>query len=383
MQPLEAPAGPGSGEPFLSVADGGVVLSWLEESGDDAHDLRFATLRDGTWSEALTVERSDRFFVNWADFPSVTPAEDGTLWAHWLERGPTGGYDYGIRVVHSADGGHSWSEPWKPHEDDTPTEHGFVSVLPFDGGVGLTWLDGRETVGGTDGTSAAHGMTLRFRMAGAPDGPGPETLLDGRVCDCCQTDAALTSEGPVVVYRDRTDDEIRDIYVTRRVADGWTEGVPVHHDGWEIGGCPVNGPAVAARGRSVGVVWFTGAQDVARAKVAFSDDGGSTFGAPQVVDDGNPIGRVDILFLDEERALVSWLEQTGTEQAAVRVREVRPGAEPGPAVTVVESSSARASGFPRMALDADGTVVVAWTDVSGDRSQVRVARLEWTGSNPR
>lgn len=377
---LESPAGPGSGEPFLAPGSGRVYLSWLEEREGGRHDLRLARYEEDVWSEPAVVRSSDRFFVNWADFPSVTPAPDGTIWAHWLERGDAGGYDYGVRVVRSGDGGRTWSEPWKPHEDDTPTEHGFVSMWPMEKGVGLAWLDGRQFVEGTDGSAATSEMTLRFRTAAAHGDPGPETLVDARVCDCCQTDAAMTSEGPVLVYRDRSPAEIRDIYVTRLVDGVWTEGRPVHDDGWEIAGCPVNGPAVAARGRTVAVAWFSAPDDEARVKVAFSQDAGATFGPPVVVDDGSPAGRVDVLLLGDGTALVSWLERTGGEGAEVRVRTVGPDGAVSGSVGLAASSAARASGFPRMAALPGGDVMIAWTDVAEARGRVQVARIEVDGS---
>lgn len=380
MQAIETPAGAGSGEPFLSTDGSAVYMSWLEEAPEGAHDLRFAALREGTWDEPRTVQRSDGFFVNWADFPSVTPTPDGTLWAHWLQRGAMGGYDYGVRVVRSSDGGETWSDPWTPHEDGTPTEHGFVSVLPMADGVGFAWLDGRQYVEGPDGAPATTEMTLRFRSVGAHGAPGPETLVDARVCDCCQTDGAMTAAGPVLVYRDRTADEIRDIYITRLVDGAWTEGAPVHDDGWEIGGCPVNGPAAAALGDQLAVAWFTGADDVPRVKVAFSADAGATFAPALIVDDGNPIGRVDVLHLGDDRIVVSWLEQTGEETAALRVREVRADGSMSGSGTVSESSAARASGFPRMAPTPDGGVVLAWTDVSGEDALIRMSKLQLEGT---
>jgi len=375
IEELASPAGAASGEPFVSTDGSRVYLSWLEAQDAGAHDLRFAVLDGNEWGPPKLVERSARFFVNWADFPSLTPTADGTLWAHWLERGATGGYDYAVRVVRSTDGGGSWSEPWTPHEDGTPTEHGFVAVLPMGDGIGLSWLDGRRYVDGPDGAPATREMTLRFRTVSSDGVPGPKALLDARVCDCCQTDAAMTDDGPLVVYRDRTESEIRDVYVTRNVDGEWTEGVAVHDDGWEIGGCPVNGPQLSADRREVAVAWFTGANGVARVKLAFSRDAGASFGGPVVVDDGTPIGRVDVLHLAPGRVLVSWLEQTGDETAAVRVREVRADGAAGPSRTVAETAAARASGFPRMTRTSAGDVVLAWTAVSDMDEQVRVARV--------
>jgi hypothetical protein len=376
VEEITSPAGEGSGEPFLSSLGDTVLMSWLEAAGNGRHELRFAAHHGSAWDETRVIAASDRFFVNWADFPSVSGGPDGTLWAHWLERGPDGGYDYGIRIVRSADGGATWSEPWTPHEDGTPTEHGFVSTVRVGDGLGFLWLDGRSFVPGKDGAPATEEMALYFRTADGTGLTGPETVVDARVCDCCQTDMALTASGPVAVYRDRSAGEIRDIRVRRYRGGAWTEGEIVHADGWETAACPVNGPAVAARGEDVGVAWFTAAGGVPRVKLAFSDDAAGSFDEPIVVDDGNPAGRVDLVMLPDGAALVSWLERTGGEWAEVRVRRVESGGRMGASVSVSPSSGERASGFPRLAASADGSVMAAWTDVTELAPSVRVARIE-------
>ena len=40
-------------------------------------------------------------------------------------------------------------------------------------------------------------------------------IVDDRVCDCCQTATAMTTKGAVIVYRDRNEAELRDMYVVR------------------------------------------------------------------------------------------------------------------------------------------------------------------------
>jgi len=363
----------------LSTVGGVIHLSWLERGGEGAHDLRFARYQGDSWGEPVLVASGDRFFVNWADFPSLVQGPDGALWAHWLERGEVGGYDYGVRVARSADGGATWSAPWTPHDDTSPTEHGFVTSAPVGDAQGFVWLDGRKYAPGPNGEVASEEMALYFRAMGA-DGPaGPETLLDARVCDCCQTDAAPTDAGPVVVYRDRSPDEIRDIYITRWADGVWTEGRAVHPDGWETGACPVNGPAVAAVGTDVAVAWFTEAGGVPRVKVAFSRDGGARFDTPAVVDGGNPAGRVDLLMREDGSVLVTWLERTGGELAAdfaeVLARHVSPNGQMSEPLRVSAASSERASGFPRVIAAPTGEVLVTWTDVSGSVPRVRVAAV--------
>jgi hypothetical protein len=377
IEEVPSPAGPQSGEPFVSIDGDGVLMSWLERNGE-GHDLRFARYDGTAWSEPVTIEHRTDFFVNWADFPSVRPGPGGTLWAHWLQRGEAGGYDYAVRIARSDDGGASWADPWTLHDDDSPTEHGFLSAFVKGDDVGFVWLDGRKN---DPERLAALGqdageMTLRYRSVSASGAPGEEVLLDGRVCDCCQTASAVTDNGPVVIYRNRSDAEIRDIYVTRAVGETWTAGVPVHEDNWEIGGCPVNGPAIAAAGQRVAVAWFTAPDNVARAKVAFSDDAGATFGDPVTIDDGNPAGRVDVALLEDGSALVTWVERTGGDGAEVRMRIVDTEAGAGESHALTGTTSTRPSGFPRMATLGENTFLMAWTDVTSDEPRVRVEQVE-------
>jgi hypothetical protein len=327
----------------------------------------------GSWSPPRTIAEGTGWLVNWADFPSMAALPDGTLFAHLLARRGTGKYAYDVRVVASRDGGGTWTGPVTPHRDGTQTEHGFVSMTAWSReAIGIVWLDGRKTAGSTDAGHPALAETSLVHTTVGSDGRlGAETVLDGRVCDCCQTDAALVDGGLVVVYRDRSETEVRDVSVVRFTGGAWSAPRRLADDGWEINGCPVNGPAVTAAGAKVAAAWFTAAGGEPRVKVASSSDGGATFGAPVVVDDGRPLGRVDVVFLDG-RPLVSWLEQTETG-AELRVRRLAADGSRGEALTVAESSAARSSGFPRMARSG-GEVVVAWLG-GGETPRVRTAVL--------
>ncbi len=372
LQPLEAPAGAGSREPNLSTADdGSILMTWTEPAEDSTWALRIATLEGDHWSEPATIASGRPFFVNWADFPSAIRLSDGRLAAHWLERSAGGTYEYDVRISQSIDGGRTWSEDVIPHRDGTKSEHGFVTL--YDAGTGLlgaVWLDGRKFADST----APREMTLAQSTLSADGTLGPERLLDARICDCCQTGGALTDAGPVIVYRDRSPDEIRDISIVRLVDGEWTDGRAVHEDGWHVDHCPVNGPAVAARGRDLVVAWFTAARDTSRVNVAFSRDGGATFGAPVRIDEGAPLGRVDVELLEDGRAVVTWLERTDSGDADVRLRVATRDGRSGESVVLGATSGARASGFPRMARQGD-RLVFAWT-VPGRPSSLRVAAAD-------
>jgi len=376
LESLDPPLGEGSLWPGLSTHGDKVLLSWQERDAANVWSVKTSMLDETGWEPARTVARSTEelgFFVNWADFASVDFLEEDLLVAHWLVRGPDGGYDYNVRVARSTDEGRTWTEPWTPHTDETRTEHGFVSKFALDGGgVGLIWLDGRNSVD-MDGVKGVPGaMALRYRTIDSGGVPGAEVLVDDRVCDCCQTDVAVSSSGPVVVYRDRSEEEVRDIYVTRLVDGQWTEGMPVHRDGWVIPACPVNGPAVAARGNDIAVAWFTAVGDEPKTQVAFSTDGGVQFGDAIRVDDGRPLGRVDVLWLDDGSALVMWLERR-PRGGEILVRQVWPDGRVGDEAVVTTASAGGDSGFPQMIQDGMGRLVFAWTQTGQDR-RVRVAR---------
>jgi hypothetical protein len=367
---LLAPPGAGSAQPNLAVdPKGRVVLSWLERQQDSSYALLVSRREGDIWSDPVTVARGHNFFVNWADFPSVLPLGDGRLAAHWLQRSGPGRYAYDVRVALSDDDGATWRSSFVPHRDSTETEHGFVTMWGSGGDFSIVWLDGRRY---DDAHGASKEMMLMTTSTAWSGELGPEIMLDDRICDCCQTSVAQADAGPVIVYRDRSPSEVRDIAIVRRVADGWTQPALVHADGWEINACPVNGPSVSARRNRLAVAWFTAAADTPRVRVAFSTDGGAAFGTPIRSDDGNPEGRVSVAMIDDASALLTWIERTTGDSAEVRVRRVWSDGRTSAPVTVATASAQRASGFPRMAVVGDD-VIFAWTS-RGEQSQVRVAR---------
>jgi hypothetical protein len=364
VRELPSPASATSGQPNLTVdKKGRVYLSWIDRLNEGRVALRFA-MKEGTrWSAPQTIAEGTNWFVNWADFPSLLVLPDGSLAAHWLAKSGAGTYAYDVNIARSFDQGKTWGKPITPHRDGTQTEHGFVSLLPTpDGSLSAIWLDGREMATGNPALNTDHGhgnMTLRYAMLRKDGVLEQEALLDAKVCECCQTSAALTSQGAVVAYRDRSDQELRDISIVRWQNGQWSEPKPVFRDGWQINGCPVNGPAIAAAENQVAVAWFTGANNKSQVKLAFSDDAGATFGQPIIIDDGNPAGRVDVLLLKDGSALVCWLEKLANG-GEIRVRRVTREGKPKASITVAPSGTARSSGFPQM-IRSGNSIIFAWT----------------------
>jgi hypothetical protein len=206
------------------------------------------------------------------------------------------------------------------------------------------WLDGRNR----------GRMALYARVLDGRPGPGPDTLVDDLVCDCCQLSfAPAAGGGALLAYRGRTKEEIRDIQLARFDGQVWSRQGSLHADAWKIAGCPVNGPQLAAAGDRVGAVWFTAADNQPRVLARGSADGGKSFGPVARVDLGRPQGRVDNVLLADGTLVLSWLEMTGQEtgqQGGIYLRTLSPDGQLSDPQLVIPSSTSRMSGFPRMVL---------------------------------
>ena len=373
-QPVATPAAMNSAQPQLSVSKRGVLLSWIERTGDLA-TLKFAERSATGWTPAKTIASGRDWFVNWADVPSVLRLPSGALVAHWLQKSAASTYAYDVRLSYSTDDGKTWSASFLPHHDGTPTEHGFASLFPIGDGFGLVWLDGRAMKGGEHSEHGGGAMSVRFARFDKHFKQLEETAVDAKVCECCPTTAAVTADGIITAYRNRSDDEIRDNYVARFVNGKWSTPQAVFNDNWKIAACPVNGPSLTASGNTVAMAWFTvkndGKNDQGQAFAAFSQDAGRTFSSPIRVDDGGTLGRVDLEMLPDGSALATWIE-FADQRAQFRVRRIERNGTRSAPVTIAGIAGSRASGYPRAAV-MNGEVVFAWTESSDGALQVRTA----------
>jgi hypothetical protein len=375
VEELSSPAGADAAEPFLYGTRDGVLLSWLEPvAGGDRVALRVARYSGGQWGATRTVVERNDLVVNWADFPSVIEDAQGVLFAHWLQKSAGATYASDVRMSTSSDGGATWREPFLLNRDGKAREHGFATLAALPkGGVGATWLDGRNMEPGGHDEEGSGEMSIRYATVDANGTLTADVELDGRTCECCTTGMAVTASGPLVVYRDRSPEEIRDISFVKLAGNGWTKPRTLHGDGWKIDGCPVNGPQVDAIGDRVAAAWFTAPGEQGRVLVAFSTDGGATFGAPVRVDEGKPIGRLDVVLSDDNTALVSWLEQTSAG-GEIRARRVRRGGGVEPSMKIADSTTSRAAGFVRMARSG-GDVYVTWTEQNETAKRIHITRM--------
>lgn len=373
IERMETPAPSGAFAPELRVDGDGVFLTWIRtEEGESVVELVRWDPGSG-WGPVRQIVRGSDHFSNWADRPGVVRAPDGALVAWWLAKLGDGTYAYGIRLRRSEDEGATWSDLGLLHDDASQTEHGFPAFVVDGPALRAFWLDGRAT---SDGGA----MQLRTALVG-PAGPEPSELLDARVCDCCSLDAGVVDDRLVVVYRDRSEAEVRDVSRVVRTVDGWTEPDPVSIDGWSIHGCPVNGPELAG-----GVVaWFTAADETPRVRIArvamapesSATPAGSDDRPGRIVDAGSPLGRVDLARGEGRAVWVSWLAAADSgdpEGASVRVRSFGEDGALGPEIELGRTSGRRRAGVPRLERVGDDLVAVWLEDRESGVAGLRAAR---------
>jgi hypothetical protein len=386
------PTVPGSAQPDLATTpDGRVLLSWINSGGGRRPALQIAELYpDGHWEGPRTVAVGNSMFTNWADTPHIVATPDHALWTHWLQKSADVPDAYDVMLVRSLDHGMNWSTPHKVNDDNTQTQHGFVSMWPQgEGSLGVAWLDGRNAAdaskanadhaeGHADGHGDDHGsgaMSLRAAVFDANLRASTTTELDAMSCDCCQTDVAPTADGAVLVYRDRSEREIRDIYAARFDGKTWSKPTRVHADNWTMPACPVNGPSVAAQEKNVVVAWYTAAGDTPTVKLARAVDGGAAFAKPLTVDTGAAIlGRVAVA-VDTHQAWVVWMREEAGKQSLWLARYVPDLSKELQRIKLADlQGKGHATGFPKLVLNGTAAYVV-WTDVIDGVPELRGAAL--------
>lgn len=388
------PASVGAAEPdLIATADGRVLLSWISSVHGRRNALQFVALGDnGHWqSPPRTIVVGNSLLTDWADTPHIAATADGALWVQWLQKTGDGGYSGDVVLSRSHDGGFNWSPPVRVSSDDGGgAEHGFVALWPQSRDhLGIAWLDGRAAAGHDQAASepshatapeshdapakAETGTALRTAVFDSNLARSSEVELDAMTCDCCGTAVAVTANGPVLVYRDRSAEDIRDISAVRFGNGVWTVPEPMSADHWKMPACPVNGPAVAAQGNEVLVGWYTAGDDKPRVQLARSNDAGKSFIAPVAVDQGEAVqGRVAVA-LDTQQAWVLWVREDANGQSLWLARYAPDLMHTLQRIEVAKlQGRGRGTGFPQLAVHA-GAAYLVWTDIIDGVAQLHGA----------
>ena len=363
------PTNVGARLPRLSaLPENEVLASWIEPI-PNGHVLKFSLYKKGKWQRTGEIARGENWFVNWADFPSVMPITKKFWLSHRLVKQSGGkAYDYDVVLAISNDAGLTWRDIGSPHRDGSAAEHGFAAIFSEGDTAGIIWLDGREYFEKKDVAkhpNKSGNFSLRYTRVHSDGLMEAEQVIDNNTCTCCWPSAAVTSAGPVATWRGRTDAEIRDNNISLLRDGKWTTPAPLGAEGWNIDGCPVNGPAVPARGMQVLAAWFSAEGDRPRVRAAFSKDGGKSFSKPVEIDEASPLGRIGLIWRDDNTAVISWMTAADSagKHVSLALRTISMDGKMSKVKRVAEISTGHDTGVPQLAATEHG-VLLAWTGVA-------------------
>lgn len=371
VEEIQFSFGKNNAQPNLVSNGDDLTLSWISSEEDKEAILFLSQYKDNKWSAPISIASGSDWFVNWADFPANAINKDLIL-TSYLKKSDSGTYNYDVLLNLETLSG-KIKKNFLLNTDGIKAEHGFVSMTPSNKkGFYVTWLDGRNTV--TNNKEAHHNaMTIRFAEITTTGEIINETELDATTCDCCQTSIAVSTEGPVVVYRNRSEGEIRDIFITRYKDGIWDNPIPVHNDGWIINGCPVNGPKVVVNSSNTAVAWFTAAEGKPKVNVSFSNSDGDDFKPPVQLNDLNALGRVDVAFLNSREVLVSYME-LDDHGTYLKIKKVSIDGKVSEAKTIAVIDEGRNSGVPQLEI-MKGNVFLAWTYTVDGKNQLKSVKF--------
>jgi hypothetical protein len=390
--------GVNAAEPSVAAADGGAVyVAWVGHGAGKEADVWLARYdREGRREgEPARVNPAAGAATAWrGDPPSVAVGGDGAVYVAWTARAAETGHATTLYLSASRDGGRSFEPPVKVNDDAAACVHGMHSLaVGRDGRVYLAWLDERNVVahemkhggegaskggdsaGAKQSSGGMHGEQNReVFFAASTDGGRTfsfNRLVASEVCPCCKTALAVSADGRVYLgWRQVLPGDFRHIAVASSADGGETFGAPVvvSDDRWELRGCPVSGPALAAgEGGSLRVLWYT-AGDAGRPGLYSSEssDGGRTFAPRRVLKEGNLRG-TPLLLKDERRGPVAIFEGAN-ESGSNGLWQVRPDeavGDAGGASPIADGGSASAAvgaGRLSVAYVAQGGVWLALAD---------------------
>lgn len=324
-------------EPAAAPArDGTVYVAWVEHRGKEA-DVWLAHF-DGDGKRLgppARVNPQAGEATAWrGDQPTLTVAPDGTVYVGWTARDEAAPHASTLYVSASRDGGRGFGPPSKVNDDAKPGVHGMHSLgVSGDGRVVVAWLDERDIkpIETDPSKSPSHMHTESNRVvyfASSADGGrtfSPNQRLGDEVCPCCKTSLAVGEEGHVyVAWRQVLAGNFRHIAVAASDNGGQTfaPAVIVSDDRWELQGCPVSGPALAAGAAgSLRVLWYT-AGEAGRPGLYWSEslDGGHTFSPRRVLAEAGGRGTPALLKGESGGLTTVWEGSDGALPATLRAR---------------------------------------------------------------
>jgi hypothetical protein len=342
-----------AGSPAVAATFGPDGRLWRVIAG--MHDLKvdYSTDLGASFSAPVVIEpRRQRLRVDPEGAPQIAIDASGTIYVAWNADARRAQQTF---VVTSRDNGRTFSAPLSP-EVPGPSTGLQLRPLLFAHGDGADLYLLRP-----EAADASHGLLYRSVLKPDMTAPLATTRIAGSTCECCRLDAALDTDGSVVVLsRMVLDDGVRDFGIVRVSPAGEASPVVrVTDDDWRIDACPEHGAALAiAPDGRYHLAWFTQGQKRQGLFYASSPDRGATWSAPLRIGSESALaGHADVLALGD-RVVLAWQQFDGTRTSILAMSSADHGrtwSAPGELAT-----GTGAADYPRLIANGTGAFV-SWS----------------------
>ena len=263
-------------DPALALDRAGrVALTWVRRDSSGGNDLwvSIASDSDVNFSEPVRVNPTPGRVSSYSESrPVAAWGRDGQLLVAWAQAREGVPYADDIALRASPDGGRAWGSTQlvnADHGDPKSPYHGFIALESMpDGRAIMAWIDGRDQklAAGEDEPHVASIWSASSADGGATWGANVRVARD--VCPCCRpalrtapaSDAPGAASTVAVAYRGAHRD-LRDPRMAFSTDGGATFGADtlVSADRWWMPGCPAVGLGLTFNRAGGGhVAWYTG-----------------------------------------------------------------------------------------------------------------------------
>jgi hypothetical protein len=182
-----------------------------------------------------------------------------------------------IKFARSMNFGKSFGPALRINDDEGKASQSFFAMdVSPDGYVFLAWLDSRDKKQSKPGTSSIY----IARSINKGKSFERNIKISGDVCPCCRAALAFGNNGEIFAsWRHVYEDNERIMVVATSLDGGenWGDPVKVSKTGWKINGCAHSGSTMKYIGGKLFISWYTGKNDKAALKLAYSSDNGKSF----------------------------------------------------------------------------------------------------------
>lgn len=317
---------------------------------------RRSTDAGASWSAPVRVNAPEQglFAPHPGENPQIAAHGDHVL-AMWNSVDASGTPQALVTRV-SDDGGKTFRDGANPASDGADDYHALAELGADAAGFHAVWLHGAKR--------GEAGSKQGLHYASSTDGVHwqAEQSVDAATCECCWNRIAAEAGNVSVLYRAGGP---RDMKLAVRDGAAWHTSVVGKFD-WDYHGCPHAGGALAARGKALHALVWTGKEGRQGLYYLRSDDGGAAWNDPQ------RLGGAEAMDSDLAIAADGSLDAVWDAEGAILHAQSHDGGKTWSAPAALSQGGER-NRHPRTLATAQGGLSV-WVEGPREASRLRSSR---------